>query len=145
MKKIASVMIGMLLSGLVLNAVAQEEKSYKDGPVTTLSYVKVKPGKFDEYMRWLDTVGKPFRDAEIKAGILLSYHVYQANPRSPSEPDIVLADTYANMAALDKNDETEMLASKALGNRAARSKAAEDREALREILGGEIIRELILK
>jgi len=145
MKKITSVMIGMVLCGLAVNAIAQEEKSYKDGPVTVLSYVKVKPGKFDEYMKWLDTVGKPFRDSEVKAGLLLSYHVYQANARSPSEPDIVLADVYPNMAALDKNDEADTLAGKSMGNRATRSKAAADREALREILGSEIIREIILK
>jgi hypothetical protein len=145
MKKITSLIVGLGLGCFALAATAQEAKSYKEGQVTVLTYVKVKPGKFDDYMKWLDTVGKPFREAEIKAGLLVSYHVYSANPRSPSEPDLVLANTYANMAALDKNDDEDALAGKTLGNRADRSKAAEEREKLREILGSEMVRELVLK
>ncbi|PRC91258.1 hypothetical protein [Solimicrobium silvestre] len=139
------VLIGLVLTGFVMTATAQEAKSYKEGQVTVLTYVKVKPGKFDEYMKWLATTGKAFREAEIKAGILLSYHVYSANPRTPREPDLILSSTYPNMAALDKDDDEDALAGKTMGNRATRNKAAEDREALREIQGSEIIRELVLK
>lgn len=145
MKKIILLIAGLMFAAVAISAGAQEDKPYKDGPVTVMTYVKVKPGKFDDYMKWLDTAGKPFRDAEVKAGILLGYHVYVCQPRTPHDPDLILSDVYPNMAALDKNDEQDNLAAKQMGARPARAKAAEDREALREILGSEIVREQILK
>ncbi len=145
MKKIALTIAGVVLGLVTVSASAEDEKVYKDGPVTVMTYVKIKPGKFDAYMHWLDTVGKTYRDAEIKAGILTSYHIYACNPRNPHEADLILASTYPNMAALDRGDEEDAIAAKLMGARTAQSKAAEDREVLREILGSEIVREQILK
>ncbi len=145
MKKIAMTLAGVMLGLVAVNASAEDEKVYKDGPVTVMTYVKIKPGKFDAYMRWLDTVGKEYREAEIKAGILLSYHIYTCNPRNPHEADLILASTYPNMAALDRGDEEDAIAAKLMGARAAQNKGVEEREVLREILGSEIVREEILK
>ena len=145
MKKMGLMIAGLVLGLMAVSAAAEEEKLYKDGPVTVLTYVKIKPGKFDDYMRWLDTTGKTFREAEMKAGIILSYHVYTCQPRSPHEADLILSETYPNMAALDRNDELDAIAAKQIGARSTQNKGMEDRESLREILGSEMIREQILK
>ena len=42
-------------------------------------------------------------------------------------------------------DEGDAVAAKVMGNNAAQNKSTIDRGAMREVLGGEIIRELILK
>jgi hypothetical protein len=110
-----------------------------------VSFVKTKPGKFEAYMQYLDTTYKQIMEASKKAGLIVDYAVYSASPRSPQDPDIILTVVYANMAALDKSDEAEAVAEKIAGSMDAQSKAAIDRESLREVLGSELTRQLILK
>ncbi len=145
MKKTAVAIIGFMLLGFMCCVGAQEAKPYKDGPVTIVSFVKTKPGKFDEYMEWMATTGKTVREAQKKAGILLSYGVFAASPRSPGDADIILTMTYPNMAAFDRTDDFDAVALKTMGATAVRNKATAEREALREVLGTQMIREMILK
>jgi hypothetical protein len=126
-------------------AAAQEAKPYKEGPVTALSYVRTKPGMFDEYMKFLDTTYKGLMEANKKAGLIIGYAVYNASPRSPQEPDLILAVTYPNWAAFDKTAEGDAIAAKVIGPSSVQSKGMIDREAMRQVLGGENIQELILK
>jgi len=122
-----------------------DAKSYTEGAVTELSFIKVKPGKFEDYMKYLSTTYKTVMEANKKAGLITGYAVYSAQPRSPQEPDLILSVVYPNMAALDKIDEGEAVAAKVMGTPEAQSKAAIDREAMREVLGSELVRELVLK
>jgi L-rhamnose mutarotase len=136
------------LMGLALcfaMAAANAEESYTEGQVTEVSYIKVKPGKFDEYMKYLDTTYKAIMEANKKAGLITGYGVYSAMARTPQDPDLILTTVYPNMAALDKSEEAQAIAEKIAGNSAAQSKGAIDREAMRELLGSELIRELVLK
>jgi hypothetical protein len=126
-------------------AAANAEESYTDGQVTEVSYIKIKPGKFDEYMKYLDTTYKAIMEANKKAGLITGYGVYSAMARTPQDPDLILTTIYPNMAALDKSEEAEAIAEKIAGSAAAQSKGAIDREAVREVLGSELIREMVLK
>jgi hypothetical protein len=80
-----------------------------------------------------------------KAGLVLEYNNHSARPCSPEDPDLLLTITYPNMATLDRNQEAEALAEKAIGSMARQNQTAIDREALREVLGSELVRKLILK
>jgi hypothetical protein len=144
MKKTTAIALGLVL-GLAMTVQGQEPKPYKEGEVTQISYIKTKPGKFDDYMKFLDTTYKSLMEAEKKAGLILGYSIYTATPRRPSDPDLILAVTVANMAALDKTDEGDAVAAKVMGSDENQNKAAIDRESLREFLGSELIRELVLK
>ena len=125
---------------------ADDSKSYTEGPVSEVTSIRTKPGMFDAYMKWLDTTGKQLREDEKKAGISLDYAVYEVSPRSPHDPDLYLVITYKNMAALDGlSDRFEPLAKKIWASRDAAAKADAERESLREILGSELIRRLDLK
>ncbi len=137
--------MGLAFCLAVGSASADNAKSYTEGAVTELSYIKVKPGKFDDYMKYLSTTYKAVMEANKKAGLITGYAVYSAQARSPQEPDLILSVVYANMAALDRSDEGEAVAAKVMGTPEAQSKGAIDREALREVLGTELIRELVLK
>ena len=145
MKNIIAMLLGLALCSVMATATGQEAKPYKEGSVTALSYIKIKPGKFDEYMKFLDTTYKMLMEANKKAGLIVGYAVYSTQARSLQEPDLILATTYANMAALDKIDEGEAVAAKVIGSNDVQNKTYIDRGALREVLGGELIRELILK
>lgn len=127
-------------------ALADDAKSYSDGPVSEVTSIRTKPGMFDAYMKWLDTTGKQLRDDEKKAGLIVDYAVYAVMPRSPHDPDLYLVVTYKNMAALDGlDDRVEPIMKKIWASRDAAAKADADRESLREILGSELIRRLDLK
>ena len=145
MKNYAASILGLIFCIVTSGAVAQDSKYYKDGPVTYVSYIKIKPGKFDDYMAYLGTSYKALMEENKKAGLILSYNVYSATPKNPNEADLILTTTYANMAALDKSDEADAVAKKVMGDPALRNKKTADRGAMRDLLGSELIRELVLK
>ena len=145
MKKLSVALAGLILCFAVGAAIGQTAKPYKEGQVTELSYIKIKPGRFDDYMKFLDTSYKALMEANKKAGLIVGYAVYSMQARTPQEPDLLLTVTYANMAALDRIDEGEAMAAKLVGSTEVQNKAYIDRETMREVLGAQLIRELILK
>jgi hypothetical protein len=132
-------------SSLSLNARAQDERSYAEGPVTLVTYIGVEYGHFEEYIDWLNSTWKPTMEATKKAGIIIDYKVFRATPKSPDQPNIILWITYKNMAALDKGIEEEAVAKKVIGSTEVQNKARVVRSEYRKVLGNEYIRELILK
>ena len=146
LRYIAMLAATALSMGAVSSALADDSKSYTEGPVSEVTSIRTKPGMFDAYMKWLDTVGKQLRDDEKKAGIIVDYAVYEVQPRSPQDPNLYLVITYKNMAALDGlEDRVEPLQKKIWSTREASAKASIDRESMREILGTQLIRQLDLK
>ena len=144
MRIMKSAWIGIALCVAVATASGQE-KPYKEGQVIEVSYIKVKPGKFDEYMKFLGTTYKTLMEANKKAGLITGYSVFGSQARSPQDPDLILTVSYPNMAALDKSDEADAVAAKVVGSSDMQNKMAIDRESLREVMGSQYIRELILK
>jgi hypothetical protein len=143
---LAAISIAALSVSAVSAARADDSKSYTEGTVTTVTSIRTKPGMFETYMKWLDTAGKQIREDEKKAGIILDYAIYSAEPRSPQDPDLYMTVTYKNMAALDGlNDREEPIIRKLWSTRDATDKASIDRESMREILGTQLIRRLNLK
>lgn len=145
MRYSSKLLLAIALLGLATASQAQSTRVYKEGPVTEVSYIKIKDGRFDDYMKFLDTTYKSLMEANKKAGLITGYAVYAATARTPQEPDLILTITYANMAALDRSEESEALAVQTLGSMDSQNKAAIERGVMREVLGSQIIRELILK
>ena len=110
-----------------------------------MTYTKTRRGRFDDYMKFLATTYKTLMEANKKAGMILDYSIYSASPRSPQDPDLLLTTTWPNMAAFDRSEAAEALSVKTIGSMAAQNQAAVDREAIRELLGSELVRKLILK
>ena len=123
-----------------------EDKPYKEGPVTEVSSIKVKPGKFDEYMAYLAGPYRDLMEGNKQAGNITGWAIYATRAGSPQEPDIYLTTTYANMAALDNLEDREApVVDKVFGSRQKSAQKYAARESMREVLGSELIRELILK
>jgi hypothetical protein len=145
---IKTIILSMCLAAslLSLDARAQEtEGAYTNGPVTQVSYIKVEYGRFAEYVDWLNSTWKPTLEAAKKAGLIIDYKVFRATPKSPDQPNVILMLTYKNMAALDKRDEGEAVAKEVIGSTEVQNKARVARNEYRKLLGGELIREVILK
>ena len=143
MKKLA-LTLG-LVAAVFAAAVRADDAPYRDGPVTLVTSVKIKPGKQDEYLRYLAGSYKAQLEAQVKAGYVLRWGVYTATARTPHDPDMYLTVTYPNMATLDKNDEMQAVISKIAGTLQEMNKGFAERGSLREILGAELIREQIFK
>src|SRR5271169_3052397 len=146
-KMLKTILLSICLaaSSLSLNARAQDERQYTDGPVTEVAYIGVEYGHFEEYIDWLNSTWKPTMEATKKAGLIIDYKVFSANPKSPDQPNIFLWITYKNMAALDKGVEQEEVAKKVIGSTEFQNKARVFRNEFRKVLGTELIREIILK
>ena len=132
-------------SSFSLDAHAQDERQYTDGPVTEVDYIHVEYGHFEEYIDWLNSTWKPTMEATKKAGIIIDYKVFSSTPRSPDHPDVTLWITYKNMAALDRGVEEEVVAKKVICSTECQNKARVARSEYRKVLGNEYIRELILR
>jgi hypothetical protein len=130
---------------LSLNAHAQDERQYAEGPVTLVQEIGVEYGHFEEYIDWLNSTWKPTMEATKKAGLIIDYKVFSSTPPSPDHPDIILWITYKNMAALDKGAEEEAVAKKVICSTECQNKARVGRNEYRKVLRREYIRELILK
>lgn len=126
---------------------AQEARSFSEGPVSVVTRVKIHDGQFDNYMSYLSKTFKPLLEAQKEAGVITSYSVYSARARSPEDHDMYLVVRYPNMASFDGlDDKVEPLVNRVLGlNRAQAAEAGIARGKMREIMGSEVIRELVLK
>jgi hypothetical protein len=125
---------------------AQEARAYSDGPVVVVSYIKVKPGMFDAYMKWVATDRKAYMDELKKAGIIVDWRVYSNQARTPDDADLILTVSYKNFAALDGlQDRTDPILAKLAGSVQKANEMAISRETMRETLGGTTIRELVIK
>ena len=138
--------VGLMLAATSLVATAKDEVPYSEGPVCELSYIKIKAGMFDAYMSWLANDWKKLNEEYKKAGIILDAQVYATRARNPHEADLILCVTYKNMAALDNMDaRTAAIDAKFWGTRQKANEASIDREKMREVLGSELVKELVLK
>lgn len=127
-------------------ASAKVDYPYTPGPVTDVSFIKTKPGQFDEYMKWIATVWKQTQEEAKKAGIVTDYKVFTVEPRNPGDADVILTVTFPNYAALDGlNDKLDAVAEKVEGSVQKANENAIDRGKLRDVLGSELIQELVLK
>jgi hypothetical protein len=125
--------------------VIAEDRPYSLGPVTSVSYIRVKPGQYDNYMRYLAGPYRKQLEANVKAGLVVSWKVFDASPRNDKEPNVILTTTYPNMATLDKQKEFDDIASQVHGTFSTMDKGFADRGTMRDVLGGELIREVVLK
>ena len=148
-RMIKAITLSMCLaaSSLSPNAGAQDVRQYSDGPVTLVTYIHVGYGNLEKYIDWLNSTWKPTMEATKRAGLIIDYKVFSFTPigYTSNQPNVILWITYKNMAALDKGAEEEDVAKKVIGSTEFQNKARIGRNDYREVLGSELIRELILK
>lgn len=143
--KRSSLLLAVLVSASCFSVWAQDP-NYTEGTVSQVTAIQVTSGHLDEYLTYVRTEWKPEQEALKKAGIIADYSVYSTTPRTPTDPDLYLLVTYANMAALDRlNERSDPVTEKISGGRDKSNKGVSDRNAYRKILGTETIRELKIK
>jgi hypothetical protein len=146
MKKSLLLLAAILTIAASVTRAADDDHAYTQGAVVIVSFVRTEPGKFDEYLRYLDTTYKHLMDEQKKQGIITDWQVYQAIPRDERDADLILTVTYKNMAAFDGlQARTDPLAKQVFGSLPKAASASADREKLRKSVGAQMVRQLILK
>ena len=114
------------------------------GPVWDFSYIEVKPGQFDNYMRYLSGNWRKIQEANKARGDVLDYKVLGVESPRKGEPDLILAVQFKNMAVFDRSpDEGQAVMSQVTGMTPQQaSQGSIDREAMRTNIGSMTLREL---
>ncbi len=84
--KYLAALVSVVIALMAGPALAQDSRPYTSGNVLEVTSVLTKPGKFDDYVKWL---AGPFRQQEEelkKAGIVVDYNFYATAPRQPGRP-----------------------------------------------------------
>src|SRR5882672_1471926 len=127
-------------------AAIADDHPYTEGQVVQVSAIRTEYGKFDEYMKFLDTTWKATQEASKKAGYSTGYKVITVEPRGENDPDIYLVVYFKNWAALDGGTaKADAIANQVEGSVAAANKGAVDRGKMRRILGSWTGQQLDLK
>jgi hypothetical protein len=124
--------------GLAMMSVAAvaDDHPFTEGPVVRVSAVRTEYGKFDEYLKFLDTTWKATQEAAKKAGYITSYKVITVESRGENDPNIYLVVYYKNWAALDgATAKGDAIATEVLGSVATANQGAVDRGKIRRVMG----------
>jgi len=124
---------------------AQEARAYKEGNVVEISSIKVKPGKFNEYMAYLAGPYRKLMEENKKAGLIVTWAIYGNRARNPQDPDLYLTITYPNWAAFDRVEEAMAVSARVTGSMATQDKGYADRSTMREVMGSNVLQELVLR
>src|ERR1700686_4250732 len=111
-----------------------DDHVFTEGPVVNVASIRTEYGKFDEYMKYLDTTWKAEQEAAKKAGYIISYRVVTVEPRGENDPDIYLVVNYKNWAALDDaTAKGDAIAKQVEGSLAASNQGDVDRGKIRRV------------
>jgi hypothetical protein len=123
-----------------------DDHAYTDGPVVNVAAIRTEYGKFDEYMKYLDTTWKAEQEAAKQAGYIISYRVVTVEARGENDADIYLVINYKNWAAFDgATARADAIAKQVEGTLTASNEGAVDRAKIRRVLGSWTGQELDLK
>lgn len=147
MKKRSILLLAIVSVVLGIAAVVRAvDAPYREGSVWDLTFVRTKAGMSDDYLRSLASTWKKNMDDAKKEGFVVSYRVLSTNAASRDDWDLLLMVEYKNWAAFDGLDaKFRALDAKNVGTEDQQRAVMTKRVEVREILGGKVAQELILK
>jgi hypothetical protein len=150
MKKL--VVCSLFLGFCLAAAPALAQEHYTEGPVWAVNYIRTKPGKFDDYMKYLRSSYMFSAGEAKKQGLILETKILLNTPRDANDWDIAIATLYPSFGkAMDFNqaddDKRKAIAEKQFKTKdeAKQQEAIAPRFAMRDALGTRYLREVNLK
>jgi Skp family chaperone for outer membrane proteins len=136
MNKPIAVIAAVLALALTSVAAVAQDHPFTEGAVINVEAIRTEHGRFDEYLKFLDTEWKATQEAAKKAGYITSYEVITVEPRGENDPDIYLVIYYKNWAALDgATAKRDAIAKEVDGSVSAADEAGVSRGKIRRVLG----------
>jgi len=128
------------------NIYAQSDKPYSDGPLWQVQFIRTKPGMSDLYLKNLSDGWVKEMKAAKDAGYIMDYKIFEAQPASENDWDLMLMYEIKNFAMMDgMSDKMEALMKKDGSNDQTLHTQAVSRNDLRILQGGRLTRELDFK
>lgn len=139
-------MVAIASSFTIATQLAAEERSWEEGSVWTIQFVKTKPGKFSSYITDLSNVYRKYVDKLVKDGSVLSYKILEVSFPRDNEPDIIVLTEYRNLEVFDRGAAYfDGIIEQVLGSLSDAEKAEVNREELRSFRGEILTRQLKFK
>ncbi|HEV3239235.1 MAG TPA: hypothetical protein VG429_02440 [Casimicrobiaceae bacterium] len=131
---------------LVTGACWAAERPYTDGSVWTATFVRVKPGMGNTYLRDLASSWKQVMDEARKQQLIVSYKILGGDPGNRNDWNLILLVESKNWAAFDgADDKFDALVEKLVGSETKQTEMMVKRSDVREILGSRNLQEIILR
>jgi hypothetical protein len=128
-----------------LGVYAQVSRPYHDGSVWSVAMIRMKPGMEAAYFEYLAGQWKANQEAAKKDGLIVSYKVLTTEGHDASDWNLLLMTEYKDLATMEANQsKEEALAQRLIGNDAKQQQGYRDREAIREVIGSRLAREIVL-
>jgi len=134
--------------GLAFASIASiaAEHPFTEGQVVNVYAIRTADGRFDDYLKFLDTIWKPTQEAAKQAGYIIGYKVIKVEPRGENDPDIYLIVYYRNWAALDgATAKADVISKEVEGSVEGANASTVSRGKIRRILGSWTGQQLDLK
>jgi len=123
-----------------------QDKPYTEGTVWGVSFIRVKPGMFDVYMRDLAVQRKKLMDEAKKQGLIVSEKMLSGSAAGRDDWDLMLMVEYKNWAAFDGlSAKFDALALKVVGSEEKQLQTMVKRTEVREIIGEKTLQEITFK
>ena len=132
---------------VVMAGQAFAQENYTEGPVWSVTLIRVKPAQFDAYLSNLRQGAKVAYDEAKRQNAIMDYKVFiKQTKENPQDWDIAIALLFRNHAQMDGlAAKMEGVRDKVLGGKQAAQQAAEKRTEIREVVATELIQEVTLK
>lgn len=152
MKKLMPIPLLVVFLLLAMPAAMTQDAGTSNGPVWRINYIKIKPGKNADYMKWQREYLIPLLAEQKKAGLILDYKTFTkpTGDNSPGDWNMAGATLYRNYAeALDESPERTKkmreISLKIFGSEEnLRKLQAELRDPNRDVVASHLVRELII-
>jgi hypothetical protein len=137
----------LILFALTISLVVfAQDRSYKEGNVWSVSFIKTVPGMGEDYITNLKTTWKAVQDEAVKQGLILSYKILTGAAANPQDWDMMLLIEFKNLAIMESSDDKwDAIMKKVIGNDEAMKKLMATRVNTRTIFGEKLLREVVYK
>lgn len=150
MKKLTALIVGLMVLGSLLAAGlsvhAQVTRSYRNGSVWQMSFIRMKPGMDTAYLNYIATDWKRIQEGAKKEGLILSYRVLTTEGHGPTDFNIILMIEYKDLATLEAGEQKgDAYFQKAVGDDQKQMAGYKERLEIREVMGTRLAREIFLE
>jgi hypothetical protein len=136
----------LLLWSYAISIARAEDPPYSEGHVWNLTFIRVKPGMLDVYIKDIFSTYKKAMDEAKQKGLILSYKFLVGNSSNKEDANFIVIEEYRNFGAYDGlQPKFRQIFEALVGNEEKRVQLSSDRGSIREILGSKDMQEIIPK
>ena len=141
---VSSLIVLLLMASVVV--VAQVNRPFRNGSVWSVSFIRMKPGMENAYLKYVASEWKREQEALKKDGQILSYKVITTEAHGSNDWNIMLMSEYKDLATMEANEtKADNLAQTVVGNDETQMQGYRNRLQIREVLDVRLAREIVLE